>query len=234
MVSNIDKNLSNLNPGSAPQGAAAAPGTHASVPAAQPTPGPPQVGDAWTYRATRVWRRGEIHSGPTVQTHVVKVAAASESEVVDQLTIDGATPVSTTHTRGAYLVTQGYSIFSPYLGLWADISQPISLGRAESRDPGCGAAHVCSASARVAGNETIKVAAGTFVTTRIVVTQSWRSSGSVSHGPLAAQMSGGRTLTVWYSPELKRAVRYSSRVTVGEVPPVEPHFDVELVKYELK
>jgi hypothetical protein len=244
LVTTIDRNVGNLKPGSGSERAAGAPAALAasaaaasasaapSGPVAEPTPGPPQVGDMWTYRATRVWGRGEIHSGPTVRTHVVRVASATENEVVDHLTIDGAAPISTAHTRGAYLVTQGYSIFSPYLGLWADVSQPISLGSATSRDPGCDSTHVCTASARIAGNETIKVAAGTFATTRIIVTQSWRSSGT-STGQ-AAHMSGGRTLTAWYSPALKRVVRYSSRVTVGDIPPVEPQFDVELVKYQLK
>jgi hypothetical protein len=49
-----------------------------------------------------------------------------------------------------------------------------------------------------------------------------------------ATMNGGRTLTIWYAPEVKRAVKFSSRPTVGDVPPVETNFDLELVSYQLK
>jgi hypothetical protein len=34
--------------------------------------------------------------------------------------------------------------------------------------------------------------------------------------------------------EIKRAVKFSSRLTVGDIPPIEPHFDLELVSYQVK
>jgi hypothetical protein len=45
---------------------------------------------------------------------------------------------------------------------------------------------------------------------------------------------GGRDLFIWYSPELKRAVKFSSRLTFGNLPPIEANFDLELVSYQLK
>jgi hypothetical protein len=47
-------------------------------------------------------------------------------------------------------------------------------------------------------------------------------------------MNGGRQLTVWYAPEAKRAVRFSSRATHGSVPPIETDFDLELVAYRVQ
>jgi hypothetical protein len=41
-------------------------------------------------------------------------------------------------------------------------------------------------------------------------------------------------LTVWYAPAVKRAVRYSSRLTVGDDPAVESNFELELVSYRLQ
>ena len=48
-----------------------------------------------------------------------------------------------------------------------------------------------------------------------------------------AELWGRRVLTVWYSHEAKRAVRVSSRLTQGRLPPVEANFDLELVAYQL-
>jgi hypothetical protein len=33
---------------------------------------------------------------------------------------------------------------------------------------------------------------------------------------------------------VKRAVKFASRPTVGEIPPVDANFDLELVSYQLK
>jgi hypothetical protein len=228
LVTNINRNLAALTPG-APAGAVAA---VPSAPAAAPTPGLPQAGDTWTYRATHIRRRGEMRAGPATRTHVVRVAAASASEIVEELVIDGAPAPATTHVKGAYLLSQGVAIFSPHLGQWGDLSQPGSLGSIEILDPGCRSTHICQARAKIVGTESIRVPAGTFTVTRILVEQSWAAASSSTQS--AAQFRGSRTLTVWYSPELKRAIKYSSRVGVGDVPPMDPHFDLELVSYQLK
>lgn len=228
LVKNINSNLAAITSGA--PAAAGAPAT--TVPVATPSPGLPQVGDSWTYRATHIRRRGEMRAGPATRTHVVRVAAASESEIVEELVIDGAPAPATRHTKGAYIVSQGMAIFSPHLGQWGDLSHPGSLGSVENLDQGCRSTHICQARAKVVGTENIQVPAGTFTVTRILVEQSWHpGSGSAQS---AGQMRGGRTLTVWYSPELKRAIKYSSRAGVGEIPPMDPHFDLELVSYQLK
>jgi hypothetical protein len=45
---------------------------------------------------------------------------------------------------------------------------------------------------------------------------------------------GGRTLTLWYAPQVKRVVKYSSRATVGAYGPIDSHFDLELTSYQVK
>ena len=48
------------------------------------------------------------------------------------------------------------------------------------------------------------------------------------------RMHGSRTLTVWYARDLKRAVKYESRLNSGERTPLDANFDFELVSYQLK
>lgn len=233
LVAQIDREFGALTPaapaapaGGAVAAAAATPPSAASAPAS--TPGPPQVGDTWTYRATYIRRRGEAPPNPAVRTHVVKVEAASDSEIVDQLTVDGVAVATRKHAKGAYLVPQGVSIFSPYVGLFYDISQPGSLGGVDILGSDC-PGYACAADARIVGTENIRVAAGTFHTTKIVVTQSWTPAGITTGGTI-----GGRTLTLWYAPQVKRVVKYSSRATIGAYAPIDPHFDLELLSYQVK
>ena len=54
------------------------------------------------------------------------------------------------------------------------------------------------------------------------------------HGNRVGQMRGARTITIWYAPAAKRAVKFVSRNSFGDVPPVETDFDLELVSYQLK
>jgi len=122
---------------------------------------------------------------------------------------------------------EGMSIYSPYLFYFKPGANG-RLGRVEIRDQPCNGRYVCTASGRVLGQEEVTVAAGRFLATKVVIEQEWRPQFLG-----AAAGTGGRTLTVWYVPELSRAVRYSSRETVGTSPPVDPSFDLELVSYKL-
>jgi len=195
----------------------------------------PQPGDSWTYRLTYRKRWGEPARNPSMQTYAVKVGAASESEIVDQLSIDGASPIDTKHVRGGYLVGQGVSLFSPYLPVFESGSPSFPLGRIQILDTACRGMYICEVKGRVVGAETVSVRAGKFAAIKVVVDHAWRpSAGASANQNQMAQMAGGRTLTIWYAPEVKRAVKFSSRPTVGEVPPVETNFDLELESYQLK
>ncbi|HUQ26824.1 MAG TPA: hypothetical protein VM140_14255 [Burkholderiales bacterium] len=231
--------------------APAAPATARPAPAAKPAPGAvasfapsavtnetrmPQAGDTWTYQLSYPRTRGQWgQATKPSSTHVVKVGQVGDGQIIDQLSVDGGAVTDTTHSSNAYLGPQGASVFSPYLVAFRDLSRPASLGRVTSLDRECAARYICEASARVVGNEPVKVPAGTFNAVKVQVSHSWRSSGAVSaNASGVAGMSGGRNLTVWYVPELKRAVKLESRATVGDTPPVEPTFDLELVSYQVK
>ncbi|MEA3192336.1 MAG: hypothetical protein QOD26_669 [Betaproteobacteria bacterium] len=206
--------------------------------AVQPVPataGPPQPGDSWTYRLTYPYRFGELPgSKPSATMYAFTVGAISDTDIVEQLSIDGREQNNTKHGKGGYLVSQGVSVYSPYLAVYEPILAKAQLGRVEILDPPCNTAYTCEASATITSGETITVAAGRFSTTRIAVRQSWRSNLSSGDSRQAGLMTGGRVLMIWYAPAIKRAVKFSSRRTIGELPPVEPDFDLELVSYRLK
>lgn len=189
----------------------------------------PKPGDTWTYRLSTVRRFGELKREPD-HSVVVKVGAASPGDIVDLVAIDGGAQSETKHVTGSQLITQGgAAVFSPYLQLLGAVPAIGSIGRVRIEDPAClGSRYVCEARGRVVGKETVRVAAGTFAASKILIEQSWRSPGATAYGG-----SGGRTLTVWYAPEVKRVVKYASRTTFGVTPPIEPDFDLELVSYKV-
>jgi len=191
----------------------------------------PQPGDQWTYRLSEPKRR----DGPQQRTYVATVSSASPLEIVDQVSVDGGNSIATKHAKGPYLVAPGAWLFSPYLAVFDELPAGTRLSKV-SVDDACTGAYICDVTARVVGRETVKVAAGTFDAVRVQVEQGWRpgnaSSGGNQHQ--AGQLNGGRRLTIWYAPAVKRAVKYSSRVTVGDYPPLESNFDLELVSYKLK
>lgn len=188
----------------------------------------PQVGDRWTYRLSYPRLRGQWGQAQKPPRTYVATVTASGASISDQVSVDGATPITKTHEKGGVLLDQGASIFSPYL------EPPASgrLGGIAITDPGCNNFYLCEAKGSIAGQEVVTVPAGRFQATRIVVTHEWRPAQSNTMA--SAQYQGGRTLTVWYVPELGRAVKYSSRLTVGTAPPVEANFDLELVSYRLQ
>jgi hypothetical protein len=196
----------------------------------------PQPGDTWTYRLSYPKRFGVPLPTPSVRTHIVRVDSSTSGEIVDQVLVDGAPASGSRHVPGAHLLTQGVSIFSPYLVAFGDLAPGARLGSVSIQESSCRTTHACVASARVVGTETVQVPAGTFNAVRIVVDQSWRPGPSASQfgQHQMATLNGGRTITVWYAPEVKRAVKISSRHGVGETPPVDTHFDLELVSYQLK
>lgn len=206
------------------------------APAAQPQEAPvrpaqddvrwplPQPGDSWTYR----WREGK-GTGAKEHTMVVTVASASAGTVVDQATIDGATPpIQSNHFKGSYIFSQGASVYSPYLPMFATLRERGSPGRLQFLDAACTGRQVCDGKARIYGKEPVSVPAGFFVATRVSVEQTWAPA---FFG--AAGARGGRTLTAWYAPEVRRVVKYTSRAIVGGAP-METDFEIELVSFQVK
>ena len=206
--------------------AALAPGVTASAVARARLP---QPGDHWTYRLIETNRGGRTQQWP----YDVRVLASSPGAILDRFSFAGSEG-DWAHENGGYLLSQAASVFSPYL----DVFEELKIGKSlpvRIMDAGCTGYHVCDASAKVAGREKVTVPAGTFDTVKVVVEHLWMSAaGAGVQINQAGQMNGARVLTVWYAPSVKRAVKFTSRRTFGEIPPIEPNFDLELVSYQLK
>jgi hypothetical protein len=188
----------------------------------------PKVGDTWTYRLSEPKRI----DGPQQRSYTARVAAASPLGILEQYEIDLEKPGEWAHSPGAYVAGLGRSLFAPYLAALGELPASGGLGRIAIVDPACSGAYICEVSARVVGRETIKVPAGSFDAVKVVVDHSWRPMAG--GGYAGVMFFGGRTLTVWYVPAVKRAVKYSSQRTFGELPPIDPDFDLELTSYQLK
>jgi hypothetical protein len=195
----------------------------------------PQPGDSWTYRLSYPRLRGEWGQPDRAPaTHVVTISEMRDGKIVDLLSVDGGSQTPTSHSDEVYLVPQGVSILSPYLVAFRDLPAKGSLGTISILDTPCGGPYRCRASGRVMGTERISVPAGQFAAIKVVIEESWQAASGSTMGIQTGRMSGGRTLTVWYVPELKRAAKFASRITVGDIPAVEPTFDLELVSYQVK
>ena len=207
-----------------------------AAPAVAGQPHKLQAGDVWTYRLSYPRLRGQWGQGlgqvPRVPaTHVVTLTSMESGRVLDEISVDGATPRPVTHEPKPTLLVQGMSIFSPYL---IALGGPTTgrLPSITTVEPACTRAYLCEAKGRIVGSETVQTPAGKFLATKVVVDQEWRAASMA--GSAGGRLSGGRTLTIWYAPEIGRAVKYQSRMTVADQTPMEPNFDLELVSYQLK
>jgi tRNA A-37 threonylcarbamoyl transferase component Bud32 len=189
----------------------------------------PQPGDRWTYRLTQRDRTDDLRE----QQYVASVVTVSETIITDSYALEGERSSRVRHRRGSYLVASGAAFFSPYLPLFEPLTPGASLGPIAVRDGACPPDYTCSATGRVVSREEIQVPAGRFDAIKVSVEELWQSASS-SSGPQAAEMNGGRVLTIWYAPQAKRAVKYSSRLTVGNLAPFDANFDLELMSYQLK
>ena len=182
----------------------------------------PRQGDSWTYRLTEPRR----FFGPKQSSYSVSVLAVSDSGILERYATKGGTSGEWMHTKGSYLVALGPSLFSPYLANFESLPSGLSLETAIA-DKGCSGSYFCAASAKVDGWETVTVPAGTFNTVKVTVRHLWFAR-SASFGGGSKAYEGSRLLTVWYAPEVKRAVKFSSWLLRGDVPPVDADFDLEL------
>jgi hypothetical protein len=188
------------------------PGTGFSIPA---------VGDTWSYRVTYRQR-----GGPKSSTHRVTIARLTRDAIVEQLATEQSGSTQTEHTKGGHLVRQGeVSLFSPYFLAFDSPVPGTRIPKIENLDPQfCDVKWICSATARVVGQERVHVPAGEFQTIKVEVEHAWT-------GRFQNVESGWRTLTVWYSPQTKRAVKFSSRGNRSAH--IESEFDLELEEYRL-
>lgn len=184
----------------------------------------PQVGDAWSYRLSEPRR--------ATRGYTVTVAASSDVAVLESYAVEGGASGQWAHTNNNYLVSVGVSLFSPYLSAFEDLVPGTRLRDVIISERACTGDYQCSVSGRVVGKEKVTVPAGSFDAIKVEIEHLW--SPAMGSGAGLRLGTGGRNLTVWYAPSVKRAVKYSSRLNAGEYPPVESEFDLELVSYRLK
>jgi hypothetical protein len=132
--------------------------------------------------------------------------------------------------RGARFYSPDDAQLAPYV---VELDGQLRAGRRLSRMPNfdagaCKGAYLCSTRGQVVGREIVTLGAGRFETIKVVFEQNWQPSGV-----FVGASFGSRRITVWYSPEAKRAVRVSSRVIHGRYPPMEANFDLELVSAQV-
>lgn len=210
--------LAALTPPPPAPAAAAAP----APAAADLNPRYPRAGDSWVYRLTDLVQRRPAQQ----RKYTVTVTASAEGGIVDHVILEGTAPVESKHGKGSYLVTQGITVLSPYLGLFDDLRPGTALRNVDTReDPTCRRADICEVEGKVVGREVIDTPAGRFDTVKVTFTQVWRPSAGWGSPP-------SREVTAWYAPQAKRVVRVSSRSATGY--PMQPDFDLELMSYPLK
>jgi len=179
------------------------------------------VGDAWTYRVAR--------AGAAATTYEVRLTSVNPAEVTEEISGEGKV-VRLAHRRGAYLTPLGdMTLFSPYLFSLGPAPVPGTALRMDNLDlRTCNAGWGCGLSARVIGRERVQVLAGTFEAMRVEVRQSWTSQAQTNdRGEIVS-----RTMTVWYAPEVGRAVKLVSQGSPSRY--VDTQYEIELARYQLK
>lgn len=193
------------------------------APAAAPQaagPGGLAVGDTWTYRMAR--------GGSQRAAHEVKLTSVTPESIVEEVLGEGPAQ-RVEHRKGGYLTPVGdITVFSPYLLTLNTTTPGMRLGVDNFDSRTCNAGWSCSLSARVSGRERVQVPAGTFDAVRVDISQSWSTPSQTNdRGEMVS-----RTMTVWYAPEVKRAVKFVSRGTPSRM--VDTQFELELMSYQLK
>jgi hypothetical protein len=197
------------------------------VASAQPLPPraikAPAEGDTWTYE---IVQRDQPGLGKGRYTVTVNAASADAISETFQMRNDGAR--QWTHTREPAMLGLGVSMFSPYPALLGDMEPGTRLQVENLEQKLCGPGWNCQLSARVMGYEKVKVPAGTFQAIKVQIAQNWTSPGQTND----RGENISRTIHVWYAPEVKRAVKYSSRGEMSAY--VDTNFELQLLSFKLK
>jgi hypothetical protein len=207
------------------KGAASVPAPAPAAPAQQAAAvkGPLAAGDAWTYRIV------DVRAGKQLGLQEVRLVSTAGESLVEEVLESGASR-RVEHRRGFYLAPVGrYTTFSPYLLHYGAPQFGVSFRGIDNLDARtCNAGWTCAASGRTLGWDRVRVPAGEFNAIKVEVYQSWTSPSQTNDRGETVQ----RTLTVWYSPETKRPVKFVSRGSPSAN--IDTEFELELVNYEVR
>jgi len=181
----------------------------------------PAAGDTWTYRLTEPNGRH-----PQARTHLVRIASVTPDTIVEQHPDEPGAPMRSFGLQGGYLTREGaVSVFSPYFTPYDAPASAAHMAYIKNfHSDSCGARWICVATASVSGKEFVRVPAGQFEAIKVEVQHTW-----TARYPNAE--SGTRVLSIWYSPQTKRAVKFSGRGTGRSS--IHADFDLELESYSL-
>ncbi len=188
------------------------------------TPAPMATGDSWSYRLV------DSRTGAERGRQEFTLVSVAPDLIVEEALGPDMAPQRLEHRRGLYIAPVGrFSYFSPYLLTYGTPQFNVPLGGIDNLDwRTCKSGWTCSVSARTFGWESVRVPAGEFHAVKVEVYQTWNSA----FHPMGENEAVRRTLTVWYSPDAKRAVKIISRGNASAN--VETEYDLELVSYKVK
>lgn len=186
-------------------------------------PGWPSVGDRWVYEARDSDRPSNKYQA------IVEVQEVTSDSIADVFRTREGAHATQTHEAGAFLraLAPGVANFSPYLRAFQEVRGGDSWANVSYRQLWeCGVGLIdCTASARVVGRERVTVPAGTFDAWKIVVRLDMGMAGSAS---------GYGELHYWLADEVRRFVKFQSRVRFevgGHYSWPQPNMELELLSY---
>jgi hypothetical protein len=188
------------------------------------TPEPMASGDAWTYRLV------DSRTGAERGKQEFRLVSVAPDLIVEEALGPDMAPQRFEHRRGLYIAPVGrFSYFSPYLLTYGTPQFNVRLDGIDNLDwRTCKSGWTCSVNGRTFGWERVRVPAGEFDVVKVEVYQTWSSA----FHPMGESEAVRRTLTVWYSPQAKRAVKIISRGNPSAN--VETEYDLELVSYKVR
>jgi len=180
----------------------------------------PRVGDTWRYRVQDQFRIGDLYL-------TAKVDGVTADGVAESWTTTSDAKLRTTlvSLEPGFHTLPGWSLtppeFSPYLlaagGLRAGKAIPDQPLRVEQA--------LVPLHARVEGEEDVVVAAGRFRAIKVVLRGQSASRGAARNAAVTSEH------VVWYSPQVRRTVKYTVSTHVGNA--LRESTSFELVEYRL-
>jgi hypothetical protein len=184
----------------------------------------PRIGDYWVYKyvdtTTKLEKKARI-----------EIADVSKEGIVETSDLGGDDSFQREYKAPAQIVwNRLWHEFSPYVQSFEALQSTKAWNSlpadaiASCRQPGAN----CRLEGRVVGVEQVSTAAGTFEATKVVfdLYGILNNRGSASGSAL-----GWRELTYWYSKQVKRVIKVTSRTRRGVT--IDPDYDVEMVSYKL-
>jgi len=199
-----------------------------------------KVGDSWTYRL----REAQFDRNLATVTH--EIGGGDKSGIREVVRAGSRKAADTGEAAGAQRrlvleprifeqqINQNARLveFAPFMSAFAELKPGVKWNRiagATSADSG----NDWRFSGKVAGRERVRVPAGTFDSIKAELEGELEGSFPSSRDPFNETTPSYQTYSVWYVPEIGRAVKYERR-TYNRGRRLLDHEQYELLSYQLK